>query len=126
MNTTEIKRRIEGAKDLDFGTIFNQSIELFKKVWVQGLVTLLLNIVLAIPVIMIVYIPLLFFGFINALTINNSYDAYDSYGQSGMGFAFGLVFLVVYIFLIVAMSAIGLGLKAAFYRICKLKDLEQM
>lgn len=125
MNNTKIKSKIQNANALDFGIIFNQSIELFKKVWVQGLVMLLLNIVLAIPVIMIVYIPLLFFGFANALTVNDSYDSYGSYGDSGMGFAFGLVFFVVYMFLIVAMSAIGLGLKAAFYRICKFKDLEQ-
>ncbi|SDH08973.1 hypothetical protein [Winogradskyella thalassocola] len=123
MNSTQIKSRIENANALDFGIIFNQSIELFKKVWVQGLVTLLLNMVLAIPVIMIVYIPLLFLGFANALTIDNSYDSYDS---TGVGVVFGFVFFIVYIFLIVAMSAIGLGLKAAFYRICKFKDLEQM
>ncbi|WP_179348134.1 hypothetical protein [Winogradskyella pacifica] len=125
MSSTEIKSKIQNANALDFGIIFNQSIELFKKVWVQGLVMLLLNIVLAIPIIMIVYIPLLFFGFANALTVGSSYDSYGFYGDSGMGFAFGLVFFVVYIFLIVAMSAIGLGLKAAFYRICKFKDLEQ-
>ena len=47
MKTIEMKRRIEDAKALDFGTIFNQSIELFKKVWVQGLVVLLLNMVLS-------------------------------------------------------------------------------
>ncbi|WP_178983624.1 hypothetical protein [Winogradskyella helgolandensis] len=125
MNSTEIKSRIENASALDFGTIFNQSIELFKKVWVQGLVTLLLNMVLAIPVIMVVYIPLLFFGFISALTVG-SYDSYDSYGQSGMSIIMVVVLVIVYVFMIVAMSAIGLGLKAAFYRICKLKDLEQM
>jgi len=123
MNTTDIKNRIVNAKALDFGVIFNQSIELFKKVWVQGLVALLLNLVLAIPVIMVVYIPLLFFGFMNALTFENGYDTHDS---TSMGVVFGLVFIVVYIFLIVAMSSIAFGLKAAFYRICKLKDLEQI
>ena len=100
MNSTEIKSKIQNADALDFGIIFNQSIELFKKVWVQGLVMLLLNIVLAIPVIMIVYIPLLFFGFANALTVSGSYDSYGSYGDSGMGFAFGVVFFVVYLFII--------------------------
>ena len=122
MNNNEIKSRIENASALDFGTIFNQSIELFKKVWVQGLVTLLLNMVLAIPVIMVVYIPLLFFGFISALTVSS----FDSYGQSGMSVIMVVALVIVYIFMIVAMSAIGLGLKAAFYRICKLKDLDQV
>lgn len=123
MNTIQMKRRIEDAKALDFGTIFNQSIELFKKVWVQGLVVLLLNMVLAIPIVMIIYIPLFFMGFMDAYA--STYDPYSS-GQSGMGPMFGVVIGVVYIFMIIAMSTIGLGLKAAFYRICKLKDLEQM
>lgn len=124
MHITEIQNRIQNAKDLDFGTIFNQSIELFKKVWVQGLVTLLLNMVLAIPFIMIIYIPLIFTGFMDLNS--GSYDPYEPYGQSDVSPVFFIVMAVVYIFMIVAMSTIGLGLKAAFYRICKLKDLEQM
>tara|TARA_R110002049_G_scaffold138203_8_gene298218 strand:+ start:2973 stop:3764 length:792 start_codon:yes stop_codon:yes gene_type:complete len=124
MSTTEIQRRIQNSKALDFGTIFNQSIELFKKVWVQGLVTLLLNFVLAIPVIMIVYIPLVFMGLMDVYS--SSYDSYDPYAQSDFSPLMFIVIGVVYIFMIVAMSTIGLGLKAAFYRICKLKDLEQM
>ena len=123
MNISEMQNRIQNAKVLDFGTLFNQSVELFKKVWVQGLVTLLLNMVLAIPVIMIVYIPLLFFGFMSALTVDSSYD---SYGDTGMSVIMVIIVLIAYIFMVVAMSAIGLGLKAAFYRICKLKDLEQL
>ncbi|MBU2927436.1 hypothetical protein [Winogradskyella psychrotolerans] len=123
MNSTEIKSRIDNANALDFGTIFNQSIELFKKVWVQGLVVVLLNIVLAIPVILIVYIPMLFFGFISAFTFENNYD---SYGHTGMTIIMVIVVVLAYAFMIVAMSAIGLGLKAAFYRICKLKDSEQL
>ncbi|WP_179008715.1 hypothetical protein [Winogradskyella forsetii] len=124
MDITELQNRIQNAKALDFGTIFNQSIELFKKVWVQGLVTLLLNLVLAIPFIMIVYIPLIFMGFMD---LNSAYyDPYEPYAQPDVSPVFFLVMAVVYIFMIVAMSTIGLGLKAAFYRICKLKDLEQM
>lgn len=123
MNSTEIKSRIDNANALDFGAIFNQSIELFKKVWVQGLVVLLLNMVLAVPVILIVYIPMLFFGFISAFTFENNYD---SYGHTGMTIIMVIVVVLAYAFMIVAMSAIGLGLKAAFYRICKLKDLEQL
>ena len=124
MTVTEIQHRIQNAKDLDFGTIFNQSIELFKKVWVQGLVTLLLNIVLAIPILMIVYIPLLFMGLTDAFT--SSYDPYDQYAQSEVSPVMLIVMFLVYLFMIIAMSTISFGLKAAFYRICKLRDLEQM
>ncbi len=124
MKVIEIQQRIQNAKDLDFGTVFNQSIELFKKVWVQGLVTLLLNLVMAIPVMMVVYIPLIFMGFFEAYS--SSYDSYDPYAQPEFSPVMIFALVIVYIFLIVAMSTIGFGLKAAFYRICKLKDLDQM
>ena len=124
MEVTEIQRRIQNAKDLDFGTLFNQSIELFKKVWVQGLVTLLLNMVLAIPIVMIVYIPLVIMGITEAYS--NSYNTYDPYNQSELSPALIIVMAVLYLFMIIAMSTIGFALKAAFYRICKMRDLDQM
>lgn len=125
MNITELQGRIQNTKALDFGTIFNDSIELFKKVWVQGLVTLLLNAVLAIPLVMIIYIPLIFMGFMDLFS--GSYDSYDpSYSEPDVSPMIFVAMAVIYIFMIIAMSTIGLGLKAAFYRICKLKDLEQM
>lgn len=122
MNVIEIKSRIENAKALDFGIVFNQCIELFKKVWVQGLIVLLLNLVLAIPVMMIVYIPIILLGLADAFS-----DA-NTYGSSTMSDFSGIMIVVMgvlYIFLILAMSTIALGLKAAFYRICKFKDLGQ-
>lgn len=115
-----MQRRIENAKQLDFGTLFNDSIELFKKVWVQGLVTLLLNMVLAIPFIMIIYIPLVFMG------ITDAFISYDTYAEPSFSVISSLLLSLVYILMIVAMSTISLGLKAAFYRICKFKDLEEM
>jgi hypothetical protein len=124
MTVTEIQQRIQNAKDLDFGTLFNQSIELFKKVWVQGLVTLLLNIVLAIPVMMVVYIPLIFMGIVESYSA--SYDPYNPYAQPEFSAMMIFTLIVVYIFLIITMSTISFGLKAAFYRICKLRDLNQM
>lgn len=122
MNTTEVKSRIENAKALDFGIIFNQSIELFKKVWVQGLIVLLLNFVLAIPLMMIFYIPLLLLG------LADVYSGADAYGSSSTSDFSGILLVVMgicYVLLILTLSTLSLGLKAAFYRICKFKDLEQ-
>jgi hypothetical protein len=124
MRATEIQGRIKNSKDLDFGTVFSQSIELFKKVWVQGLVTLLLNVVLAIPILMIVYIPIIFMGLTDAFA--SSYDPYNEYVQSDISPVMIIVLGVLYLFIIIAMSTISFGLRAAFYRICQLRDLEQM
>ncbi|MDN3492852.1 hypothetical protein [Winogradskyella bathintestinalis] len=126
MTATTIKNKIEHAKTLDFGNLFNNSIELFKNVWVQGLVTLLLNMVMAIPVVMIVYVPVILFGLADIYNNTNTYDPYQASTSSSLSGIMIIVMALVYIFLIITMSTIGLGLKAAFYRICKLKDLEQL
>lgn len=127
MRTNDILQRIQNAKDLDFGDLFNRSIELFKKVWVQGLVTLLLNMVLAIPVMLMIYIPLIVMGLMDGYM--SSYDAYDPYGsysQPEVSPIMLIVMLLLYLVAMAALSTIAFGLKAAFYRICKMKDLEQM
>lgn len=130
MKVNDILQRIQNAKDLDFGNIFNDSIELFKKVWVQGLVTLLLNMVLAIPVILMIYIPLIFMGLLDGFASTydayGSYDGYNSYSQPDVSPVMVIVMICLYLIAIMAMSTLAFGFKAAFYRICKMKDLEQM
>ncbi|MEO8933632.1 MAG: hypothetical protein ABI295_04935 [Xanthomarina sp.] len=106
--------KIENAKSLDFGDILSESIELFKKVWVQGLVMLLLTLVILIPFYLIMYLPLIGLGFLQ------SSEAY-------MNEDFNMLLIVpvslfVFIFALVAM-VISFGMKASFYRICMHKDL---
>ncbi len=65
MTAQELQSRIQQAKALDFGDIFNKSIELFKKVWVQGLVMLLLTMVIMLPLYFIMYLPMIAAGIID-------------------------------------------------------------
>ncbi|PWH84393.1 hypothetical protein DIS18_07620 [Algibacter marinivivus] len=117
MNTLEtLSSKIESAKELDFGDIFNKSIELFKKVWLQGLVTLLLTIVLMIPFYIIMYLPLIAFGFMDP-------ESFQQGGEPDMAFLIPF-YLFMLVFMFFAMI-IGFGLKSAFYRICKSKDLNE-
>lgn len=118
MNTiTSLLNKIDHAKALDFGTIFSQSVELFKKVWVQGLVVRLLNMLLMLPFSLLMYIPMISMGLMDPETINDMGDfnflLFIPLGIFGLLFGF---FAIV----------IDLGLRASFYRICKLKDLEEM
>ena len=72
MNTIEtLLEKIERAKDLDFGAIFSDSIELFKKVWVQGLVILLLSMLLMLPFYLLMYAPLIGMGIMDPEALNN-------------------------------------------------------
>jgi hypothetical protein len=117
MNTTNtLLEKIENSKVLDFGDIFSKSIELFKKVWVQGLVMLLLMMVILIPFYLIMYLPLIGVGVLNV-------DAYQY--SSDMNLILMIPFFIfIFIFSLVAM-VISFGMKASFYRICKMKDLNE-
>ncbi|HMQ45391.1 MAG: hypothetical protein KDC97_01980 [Confluentibacter sp.] len=118
MNTiNSLLEKIERAPALDFGTIFNQSIELFKKVWVQGLVVVLLTMLLMLPLYFIIYIPMIAMGFLNPETMQDHSDF-----NPIIMIPFGILALVFTLIAIV----IGFGMKASFFRICKLKDLEEM
>lgn len=117
MNTLEtLLSKIETAKDLDFGDIFSKSIELFKKVWLQGLVILLLTMVMMIPFYIIMYVPLIAMGVLDPESMQQG-------GEPNMAILIPF-YLVMIVFMFFAM-VISLGLKAAFYRICKTKDLNE-
>ena len=116
MDTTIFLERIKQAKALDFGAIFSNTIELFKKVWVQGLVMLLLTMLLMLPFYILMYAPLIAMGIFDP-------EAMQQGSQPDM-----LMLLPFYLFMAVFMFfavVIALALKAAFYRICKHKDLNE-
>lgn len=119
MQFSEIQIKIQNAKALDFGDIFSKCIELFKKVWVQGLVMLLLTMVILIPFYLIMYLPLIGAGF-----LDSSYSGYSGYNED-----FNLILMIPFFIFILIFSffamVISFGMKASFYRICKLKDLNE-
>lgn len=108
--------KIEKAPSLDFGTIFNQSIELFKKTWVQGLVMLLLTMLLMVPFYIIMYLPMIAMGLFDPETLGN-FEDFDVLLMIPFG-----IFVLLFAFFAMVIS---FGMKASFYRICKLKDLNK-
>jgi len=116
MTFQEFERRVQSAKDLDFGDIFNKSIELFKKVWVQGLVMLLLTMLIMLPLYFIMYLPLIAAGTIDPYMFEPGQDP-------------DLLLMVPFFFFMILFSlfaaVVGFGMRASFYRICKMKDLNQ-
>ncbi|GAA4298149.1 hypothetical protein [Aestuariibaculum suncheonense] len=112
--------KIKNAPSLDFGNVINQCIEHFKKVWLQGLVTLILNGVLMIPLVFIIYIPMIILALINPDVFEDS-TTFTDLGNAGILFIilsavlFGLVMFL-------AMS-LQIALKAAYFKMVNNKDL---
>lgn len=109
----EIQQKIRNAKQLDFGHLLNDSIELFKKVWLQGLIMLLIMFAAIIPFVFIIYIPLLVFGVANS----TSSGAFDGLAPIAVIFV-----VIAYLLFIFVMMVISFGLKAGLFRIMRQKD----
>lgn len=108
--------KVNEAKQLDFGTIFSQSIELFKKIWIQGLVIMLLTMILMIPFYILMYLPMLAMGLSDPESFGSGNDM-----NFILFLPFGLMMLVFIFFSMI----ISFGLKSAFFRICKMKDFNE-
>jgi len=99
---------------LDFGSIFSRSIELFKKVWLQGFITLLLTVVTVLPFYFMIYIPMIAAGITDPEMLCN--DDPPLIVILSMSILMPIV--------MIGMTTFAIALNAAFLKICRQKDLD--
>ena len=115
MNFTSLSERIQQSAPVEFGSVFNNSVELFKKVWLQGFITLVLTFAAILPFYLLIYLPMIAMGISDP----------DIFEQQEMPPLFaGLMTLIMPLFMIGVMT-IGICLNAAFLRICRKYDLNE-
>ncbi|MGC6431697.1 MAG: hypothetical protein ACON5F_11695 [Jejuia sp.] len=118
MNTLEtIQQKINQAKELDFGTIFSEAFELFKKTWLQGFLLHLFSIVVMLPLILLFYVP--FIGMIIAQQ-ESGYNDPDVFNEffAGMSIVY-ILFLIVGGFVL---ATVTYALTASYFRMVKKID----
>lgn len=121
MNTiNSLLEKIGNAKALDFGTILNESIELFKKTWLQGFLLQLFTVIVMMPLIIILYLPLI--GMMIAQQ-ENGYS--DPEAFSGFFAGMSILYILFVIVGIFVLGAISMALNAAFFRIMKKLDYNE-
>lgn len=113
MNFTTLSNTIEENNPLDFGSIFSKSIELFKNVWLQGFIVVILTFVTIIPFYVLVYVPLLIAGISDPEMLKSE--------QVPPVLLVSMVVLVP--LMLLGIMTVSLLLNAAFLRICRNKDL---
>lgn len=113
MNFKTLLNDIENSNPLDFGSIFSRSLDLFKDVWLQGFMIVILIFVTIIPFYVLIYIPLLIAGVTDPEMLKSE--------QAPPEIIIPMVMLLP--LMIIAIIAISLLLNAAFLRICRNKDL---
>lgn len=121
MNTVEsLLKKIEQAKELNFGSIFNDSIELFKKTWLQGFLFFLFTLIIMLPLIIMLYVPMI--GLIIAQQ-DAGYAGDEAFSSFFAGIS--VVYVLFVIVGIFVLGAISVALNAGFYRIMRLLDNNQ-
>ncbi|GAA3510045.1 hypothetical protein GCM10022393_23880 [Aquimarina addita] len=125
MNNTDANqlfKKIENSKAVDFGDIFTKSIELFKKVWVQGFVHLLITFAAAIPLLLIIYIPL--FAMLGMEGLENDFDG-SPHPIEELSIGFLILFVLLVIVVMIGMMMLQFAVTAHFYRVCYQVDMEE-
>ena len=113
MNFKALTNGLEKSNPLDFGSIFSKSIDLFKQVWLQGFVIVILTFVTIIPFYILIYIPLLIAGVTDPKMLKSE--------EVPPELIIPMVILMPLVFL--GIMTVSLLLNAAFLRICRNKDL---
>ena len=120
MQFLEIQKKIQNAKSLDFGDIFNKSIELFKKVWLQGFLLQLFTIIVMLPLIITIYVP-----FIIALIAQTESGNVDSGAYEAVFAGFSLFAISLFVVGMLVLGTVSIALNAAFLRIVKRLDYNE-
>lgn len=117
MNTVNtLIEKINAAKALDFGNIFSESIELFKKTWLQGFLLQLFTFIVMLPLIIVLYVPLI------GLVLAQQEGGYNNGAVENFIAGMSLFYVLFVIVGILVLGTISLGLNAGFYRIMKKLD----
>ena len=117
MDFTQLKSRIDNAPSLSFSELFYQCVDMFKKVWLQGLLLQIILIMVSMALMIVFYIPMLFGMFI---TGGLEPDGGDMSGV--LGFLLLIFLCVLYLGIVIGLLYAQIALQAAFYRICRSKD----
>ncbi len=121
MTSGKLFERIENSTSLDFGDVFSNSFDLFKKVWVQGFVHLLISMLVMLPLFFIMYIPI--FALAGLAGIEGSYNEYGDYPSEELSIGLTILFVVLVLVVSMIATALQFGITAHYYRVCKQADL---
>jgi hypothetical protein len=120
MTFSEIQSKIKIAKQLDFGTLFSQSIELYKRAWLQGFLLQLLTIALILPVILIFYFP-----FFMTLIEQSQSSTYNPEDMNNILMDFSPAYILGFYAIILVLSVVSSVLYVGFYRVLKKIDYNE-
>lgn len=122
MNFQQLMNRIDASKPADFGDILSKSFELYKTFFSQGIVHMLIILVCAIPIMLVIYIPII------PLYIEMIQNAGDPYYQPSFFDDFNIGMIVLWYLLVFVLSffmqIINMSVLGRFYNVMRIEDLD--
>jgi hypothetical protein len=121
MNKLQLLQKIESANSPDFGNILSKSFDLFKKVWMDGFLHLLVTALAAIPLMLVIYLPLIP-AFIAAAQSEGGPENF----QPNLDYPIlTIVGYVIMVFVVMILTQVlSIGITAHYFKVCKIKDLD--
>jgi len=121
MSKQQILQRIETANTPDFGNLLSKSFDLFKKVWMDGFLHLIVTTLAAIPLMLAIYLPLIPV-FIAAAQSEGGPENFQPNLDYPILIIVGYV-IVVFVVMILT-QVLSIGITAHYFKVCKIKDLD--
>jgi len=119
-----IFQKIDRSSKPDFGEILSKSFQIFKDLWVEGLLHGLLSMLFVIPLLIVVYAPLMPM-YIDMLSGRHYDPYYDPYYYDA-GYEPTFLWLIAYMFIILALSFVVqifvFAINAHFYKCIQKAD----
>ena len=117
MKYQQIKIRIDRTISLDFSDLLYQCFDLFKKVWLQGLLLQVIVLMVSMALMLVFYIPMMLGVF-----VTGGFEPDGSDLNSGAGILLLIGICMLYVAIIIGLVFTQIALQGAFYRICRMKD----
>lgn len=115
-----ILQKIETAATPDFGNLLSNSFNLFKKIWVDSLVHLLITMIAFLPFLVLIYLP--FIPVLISSILGGSVVDFDPFMDYSILMILGYSILLFVI--IIMLQGVSIAITAHFFQVCKNKDME--
>ena len=114
----QIFQKIEAAKSPDFGAILSKSFDLFKKIWVEGMLHLLVTMAVILPLLVVIYIP--FITIMIKANANGGQPDFNPFLEYSVGWI--AVYIVAFLVIMILIQTIAYAITAHFFQVCKKAD----
>ena len=114
----QIFQKIERAKAPDFGDILTKSFELFKKIWVEGMLHLLVILAVILPFLAILYVP--FIAILIKAEANGGQPDFNPFLEYSVLWI--AIYILAFLVIVVIIQTIAYAVTAHFFQVCKKAD----